>query len=146
MLIVTVCAALFVLISVLLFEFQRIVLGCGLLGFNNRMLIKGAIKMFKRTAQFIILLGALLTVTSVNAEDVLAYLTDANGRYTGPSVEECVALMDTDKNGFADVFEVRAFLELKHGIGYEKDVLDRMEASAKGTSCSTPFAKELYTN
>ncbi|MDP2230193.1 hypothetical protein [Methylotenera sp.] len=46
--------------------------------------------------------------------------------------------------GFADVYEVRAFLELKHGKGYEKDVLDRMEASAKGKSCSTPFAKDLY--
>ena len=52
--------------------------------------------------------------------------------------------MDTDKNGFADVYEVRAFLELKHGKGYEKDLLDKMEASAMGKSCNSPFAKRLY--
>jgi len=39
---------------------------------------------------------------------------------------------------------VRAFLELKHGKGYEKELLDKLEASASGKSCSTPFAKELY--
>ena len=76
----------------------------------------------------------------------MGYLTDKDGRYIGPSVEDNVAAMDTDKNGFADVYEVRAFLELKHGKGYEKEVLDRMEASAKGKSCSTPFAKDLYLN
>jgi hypothetical protein len=54
--------------------------------------------------------------------------------------------MDTDKNGFADVYEVRAFLELKHGKGYEKEVLDRVEAVAKGQSCNSPFAKDLYLN
>ena len=78
------------------------------------------------------------------AEGVLDYLTD--GKYAGPTLEDNVALMDTDKNGFADVFEVRAFLELKHGKGYEKDLLDKWEASASGKSCSTPFAKELYSD
>lgn len=101
--------------------------------------------MIRRITQILVFSGMFFSAMSANAEDVLAYLTDASGRYTGPSVEECVALMDADKNGFADVFEVRAFLELKHGVGYEKDLLDRLEASAKGTSCSTPFAKELYT-
>ena len=89
----------------------------------------------------------LLTVLSfAYAEGVLDYLTDSNGKYTGPTLEDNVALMDTDKNGFADVYEVRAFLELKHGKGYEKDLLDKWEASASGKSCSTPFAKELYSD
>lgn len=79
-----------------------------------------------------------------SAEELLGYLTDQNGRYTGPSVEDNIRLMDTDKNGFADVFEVRAFLESKHGQGYEKELLDKWESSARGKSCSTPFAKELF--
>jgi hypothetical protein len=82
----------------------------------------------------------------VSAESVLDYLTDANGKYIGPSVEDQVALMDKDHNGFADVYEVRAYLELQHGKGYEKTVLDKWEASAQGKSCSTPFAKELYSD
>lgn len=80
------------------------------------------------------------------ADDLLGYLTDSAGRYTGPSVEDNIALMDTDKNGFADVFEVRAFLEAKHGKGYEKELLDKWESSARGKSCSTPFAKDLYSD
>jgi hypothetical protein len=83
---------------------------------------------------------------AVHADELLGYLTDSQGRYTGPSVEDNIRLMDTDKNGFADVFEVRAFLELKHGKGYEKELLDKMEASASGKSCSTPFAKELFSD
>ena len=71
---------------------------------------------------------------------------DKDGKYTGPTVEENIVIMDTDKNGFADVFEVRAFLELKHGKGYEKALLDRWELTSKGTSCTTPFAKELYSD
>ncbi len=77
---------------------------------------------------------------------VLDYLTDKDGRYTGPTVEDKIAKMDTDKNGFADVFEVRAYLVALHGSEYQKDLLDKWEASAKGKSCSTPFAKELYTD
>ncbi len=77
---------------------------------------------------------------------VLDYLTDKDGRYTGPTVEEKIAKMDTDKNGFADVFEVRAYLVALHGSEYQKDLLDKWEASANGKSCSTPFAKELYTD
>lgn len=77
---------------------------------------------------------------------MLDYLTDKDGRYTGPTVEEKIAKMDTDKNGFADVFEVRAYLVALYGSEYQKDLLDKWEASAKGKSCSTPFAKELYTD
>lgn len=92
-------------------------------------------------AMFILL---TCSVQSVYAEDLLGYLTE--NKYQGPSLEDNVVLMDTDKNGFADVYEVRAFLELKHGKGYEKELLDKLESSAKGSSCSTPFAKDLYTD
>ncbi len=89
-----------------------------------------------------------LSTETAGAEtvSVLDYLTDKNGRYTGPTVEENIAKMDTDKNGFADVFEVRAYLVAIHGSEYQKDLLDKWEASASGKSCSTPFAKELYTD
>ncbi|MBF4988746.1 hypothetical protein [Methylophilus sp. 14] len=78
------------------------------------------------------------------AESALEYFTDSSGRYGGPTLEDQVALMDTDHNGFADVFEVRAYLEKQHGKGYQKELLDKWESSAQGKSCSTPFAKELY--
>lgn len=91
-------------------------------------------------------LGLMLISVNVHAESILEYLTDANGNYIGPSVEDQVALMDKDRNGFADVFEVRAYLEKQHGVGYQKELLDRWEASASGKSCSTPFAKELYSD
>lgn len=83
---------------------------------------------------------------NASAEDLVGYLTDQGGRYIGPTVEDNIVLMDKDKNGFADVYEVRAFLELKHGKGYEKELLDKLESSAKGSSCSTPFAKDLYSD
>jgi len=96
----------------------------------------------KRLQTMILVFGLTLGM-SAQALDVLDYLTDADGKYTGPTVEDNVAKMDTDKNGFADVDEVRAFLELKHGAGYQKAVLDRWVVAAKGTSCGTSFAKEL---
>jgi hypothetical protein len=79
-----------------------------------------------------------------HAESALDYFTDKDGRYSGPTLEDQVALMDSDHNGFADVFEVRAYLEKQHGKGYQKELLDKWESSAYGKSCSTPFAKELY--
>jgi len=88
------------------------------------------------------LLGA---ATSASAEDVLGYLTDKDGRYAGPTVEDNILAMDSDKNGFADVLEVRAFLEQKHGKGYQKALLDRWELHSKGSSCHAPFVKDLYT-
>lgn len=81
---------------------------------------------------------------SAHAESALEYFTDSSGRYNGPTLEDQVALMDTDHNGFADVFEVRAWLEKQHGKGYQKELLDKWESSAAGKSCSTPFAKELF--
>lgn len=91
-------------------------------------------------------IAAMLMANHAQAETVLDYLTDANGKYTGPTVEDQVALMDKDHNGFADVFEVRAYLESLHGKGYQQALLDKWESSASGKSCSTPFAKELYTD
>ncbi len=90
------------------------------------------------------LIACLMTVSSwAGAIDVLDYLTDKDGKYTGPSVEENVIKMDTDNSGFADFEEVRAFLELKHGAGYQKAVLDRWVVAANSKSCGTSFAKEL---
>lgn len=90
------------------------------------------------------LLAGVLLTAQVRAETVLDYLVDATGKYAGPTVEDNVTAMDTDKNGFADASEVRAFLELKHGKGYESAMLEKFEASIKGTSCGTPFANKLY--
>ena len=107
------------------------------------------------TAIFLLFVATAASAVEValNAEtagtetlSVLDYLTDKDGRYTGPTVEDKIAKMDTDKNGFADVFEVRAYLVALHGSNYQKDLLDKWEASASGKSCSTPFAKELYTD
>ena len=78
-----------------------------------------------------------------SSQDIVGYLTDSNGKYTGPSVEQNVMSMDTDKNGFADVDEVRAFLQKKHGVDYKKNILDRWLVASKGASCGTNFAKDL---
>ena len=95
--------------------------------------------------KLIIIICLLFSASAVNAEDILDYLTDKQGRYTGPSVEQNVAIMDTDKNGFADVMEVRAFLALKHGKDYQKALLDRWEVRAMGGGCPIPFAKEFVS-
>ncbi len=64
--------------------------------------------------------------------------------YSGPTVEDNVALMDIDKNGFADVHEVRAFLESKHGKEYEREMFDRWESTSTSKSCGSSFSKSLY--
>jgi hypothetical protein len=87
----------------------------------------------------------ILATNTANAEDILGYLTDKDGKYTGPTVEQNVESMDTDKNGFADVLEVRAFLALKHGKDYEKALLDRWEVHSLGGGCPVPFAKEFVS-
>jgi hypothetical protein len=61
-----------------------------------------------------------------------------------PSVEDNIRAMDHDRDGMVTVYEVRAFIEAKHGKDYKKDVLDEMESSASGKSCTTPFAKSHY--
>ena len=109
-------------------------------------------KILKFIAAFIATTCLLLTVTAASAAEsavsnerasVLDYLTDKDGRYTGPTVEENILKMDSDKNGFADVTEVRAFLALKHGKDYQKAVLDRWEVQSLGGGCPIPFAKEF---
>ncbi|CAG0959371.1 hypothetical protein MTYP_00638 [Methylophilaceae bacterium] len=60
-----------------------------------------------------------------------------------PSVEDNIREMDKDRNGLVTVSEVRVYLESMHGKGYEKDILDKMEASS-GASCGTTFAKSFY--
>jgi hypothetical protein len=87
----------------------------------------------------------LLSTGAANAADILDYLTDKDGKYAGPTVEQNILSMDTDKNGFADVLEVRAFLALKHGKDYEKGVLDRWEVKSLGGGCPIPFAKEFVS-
>jgi hypothetical protein len=91
-----------------------------------------------------LLIGTLVGIIQLaGAVELLEYLTDKNGQYVGPTVEDNVAKMDTDNNGFADVYEVRAFLELKHGAGYQKAILDKWEVLANSKSCGTSFAEEL---
>lgn len=87
---------------------------------------------------------AVETAVSTHSNSVLGYLTDKDGKYTGPTVEDNILAMDTDKNGFADVTEVRAFLALRHGKDYQKAVLDRWEVNSLGGGCPVPFAKEFY--
>ena len=60
------------------------------------------------------------------------------------TVEENLNTMDKDRDGIVTVYEVRSYIESIHGKNYKKDVMDDMEASANGKSCSTPFAKSLY--
>ncbi len=96
--------------------------------------------------KYLVTLGFMLMTQVASADDLLGYLTDVNGKYTGPTVEDNIALMDTDKNGFADVLEVRAFLASKHGSEYEKALLDRWEVHSLGGGCPIPFAKEFISD
>jgi hypothetical protein len=106
------------------------------------------LKMLAITCLLLLCSTASAVETAVSDENlsVLNYLTDQSGKYTGPTVEDNVFAMDTDKNGFADVYEVRAFLVFKHGKDYQKALLDRWEIHAVGGSCPIPFAKEFYTD
>jgi hypothetical protein len=110
------------------------------------MLIMSKYNTLNMLAKIFSLVYLVFVANAASAEDLLGYLTDKEGKYIGPSVEDNIAAMDKDKNGFADVYEVRAFLELKHGKGYQKELLDKWESSASGKSCSTPFAKDMYTD
>lgn len=92
------------------------------------------------------LLVGFVLVMPAHAATLLDALTDTQGRYIGPTVEDNIALMDTDKNGFADASEVRAFLELKHGKGYQSAVLDRFEATMRAASCGAVAGISELTN
>ena len=101
---------------------------------------------FKSMFKYLMLLSFMLVAQVASADELLGYLTDTDGKYTGPTVEDNIALMDTDKNGFADVLEVRAFLASKHGKDYEKALLDRWEVHSLGGGCPIPFAKEFISD
>lgn len=115
-------------------------------------------KILKLIAASIAMICLLLATTAASAVEsavsnqgasVLDYLTDAEGKtiskYSGSTVEQNIITMDTDKNGFADVTEVRAFLALKHGKDYQKALLDRWEVNSLGGGCPIPFAKEFLS-
>ena len=111
-------------------------------------------KILKLIAAFIAAVCLLFVATVASAAEsavsndslsVLDYLTDKDGKYSGPTVEQNIIKMDTDKNGFADVLEVRAYLALKHGKDYQKAVLDRWEVRSLGGGCPVPFAKEFMS-
>lgn len=93
------------------------------------------------------LLGSsfLLAVQTTSAATLLDYLTDAEGRYTGPTVEEQVAKMDTDNNGFCDVNEIREYLESEHGKGYMQATLDRWQTNSQSKSCGTTNYVDDFT-
>ena len=100
--------------------------------------------MLKILLRSVVLLSVVFNISIASADEVLAYLTDSNGRYIGPSVEDNVVAMDADKNGFADVTEVRAFLALKNGADYQKEILDRWQLRSQGKSCTLPPDDKLF--
>ncbi len=60
-----------------------------------------------------------------------------------PSVEDNIRAMDTNKDGMVTVHEVRVFLELKNGKGYQQELLDELEGKT-GRSCASPFSKSAF--
>lgn len=90
----------------------------------------------------VVIVVTLLMISNVAKADMLAALT-TDDVYAGPTVEERIALMDKDKNGFADVHEIRQFLESQHGKDYKQDLLARLEANAVPQSCGTSVAELL---
>lgn len=61
-----------------------------------------------------------------------------------PGAEENIRALDADHDGLVTVTEVRAFLEARHGKGYEKTLLDEMEEKAGTKSCGSPFRLSFY--
>lgn len=100
--------------------------------------------MLKILVRITVLVGLLLNISVASAESILGYLTDKDGKYIGPTVEDNIAAMDTDKNGFADVTEVRAFLALKNGSDFGKEILDRWQLRSQGRSCTLPPDDKLF--
>jgi hypothetical protein len=89
-----------------------------------------------------IIISLLFNLPIVGHTEAL-YSENPQEVYLGPSVEDNEAIMDTDKNGFVDVDEVRAYLQKKHGADYQKVILDRWLIVAKSKSCGASFAKDL---
>lgn len=59
-------------------------------------------------------------------------------------VEDNIRAMDTDRDGQVSVSEVRAYLETKHGKGYEQDMMDEWETRAGTKSCGSPFSRSTF--
>lgn len=104
-----------------------------------------ALMRFKSSA-LVCLLSWLALVSSP------AWAAEIEGQITNPpnpapaysSVQENLKAMDQDGDGQVSVLELRAYLETRHGKGYEQKVMDDLELSAKGRSCATPFAQSFY--
>lgn len=75
------------------------------------------------------------------------YADELAGQYSTmpyPSVADNIAAMDKDRDGIVTVYELREFMESKHGKGYQEKVFDDMEKSAENRSCGSSFTKSLY--
>jgi len=101
----------------------------------------------KQTASACIL--ALTALALLQAQRVAADPLATTSAETSPapayaSVQENLKAMDQDGDGQVSVLELRAYLEARHGKGYEQKVMDDLESSAKGKSCATPFAQSFY--
>ena len=60
------------------------------------------------------------------------------------SVEDAIRIMDKDHDGQVSVLEVRAYLEAKHGKGYEQALMDEWETRAGIRSCGSPFTRPQF--
>jgi len=83
-----------------------------------------------------------LTVLLVLASGAVA--ADENIPLATSDVEDNIHAMDTDHDGLVTMAEMRAALEAKFGKGYERKLLDELQARAEGKSCSSPFTRSLY--
>lgn len=73
-------------------------------------------------------------IGSTCAEEVQSFRT----------VEESLRAMDKNHDGMVTADEVRAFIELTHGKGYNKEVLDNLESSVNSRSCASPFSQSFF--
>ena len=80
----------------------------------------------------------------IYADNSLPAIANTDINVYSSSVEKNILAMDKNGDGMVSVVEVRAFIESQHGKAYQKDVLDEMESSINGKSCSTPFAKPTF--
>jgi Skp family chaperone for outer membrane proteins len=87
------------------------------------------------TKVFLSVLFVLAASTAVADENIPLATSD---------VEDNIRAMDTDHDGLVTVAEMRVFLEAKFGKGYERKLLDELQARAEGKSCSSPFTRSLY--
>lgn len=115
--------------------------------FNN---IKQAAGVMKNYWILMLCIPAIALAEPVRSEAVEPLVSSAGlsgvemSSVVVPSVEDNLREMDRDRNGLVTVSEVRAYLELKHGKGYEKSILDKMQSAERGASCGTPFAQSFY--